>query len=417
MDKIRRKQKRFFAHKKRLITLACLSLLAAIYWLNWAGLSFYTVPRYQLSTAQVQQGEFNVTVRGAGKLVPKHVSLEVANVAARIDKILVKPGSKVNQGDALLHMSNPLLSQQRDEIQWQLEAQTAENKAEEVALQSKMLDQRSLLLDIQFRHQRILLRLAAETALLDQGNHTVSMLAHKENQLLQKQLLQRLAIEKLRQDNLHLGYQTQKSAWHARLAKVQRQLNQAQARLDQLTLRASIDGIVQALPLAIGQRVTVGSELARLANQDVLIAELKVSQLHINQVAVGQAVLIDTKNSKRYGSVSRIAPLVVDGEVMVEVTLNQAMPEHARAELNVSGLITVSALAQATYVKRPYLTQSFQSQWLYRLDQDGFANKVRVEFGLGAADKIQIHKGLNPGDHIVLSDTSHWQSHQTVKID
>jgi HlyD family secretion protein len=416
LDKVIDKQTRFFNKTKIVIILVCASVLACIYGLNSAGLSFYTVKEYQLTTGQVQQGPFNVTVRGVGKLVPKNVSLEVANVDAKIDKILVKPGTIVKQGQPLLHMSNPALGQQRNEIQWQLEALAAENMAEEVALKSKVLDQRALLLEIQFRHDRISLRVTAESALLKQGNHTVSLLGHKENQLLQEQLLQRLEIEKLRQDNLHLGYATQQKAWRAKQEKLQRKLNQAQARLEQLTVRASINGILQALPLAIGQRVTVGSELAKLANHDVLIAQLQVSQLHINLISVGQMVLIDTKNSLIKGNVSRIAPLVVDGEVMVEVALSQSKQGHARAELNVSGLITVSALSEAIYLKRPYLSQSHQSQWLYRLDERGFANKVLVTFGLGSADKIQVQKGLNPGDKIVLSDTSSWQSHQTVKI-
>ncbi len=171
------------------------------------------------------------------------------------------------------------------------------------------------------------------------------------------------------------------------------------------------------MPLEAGQRIAVGTNIAKLAQQNSLIAELKVPEIQIRDVAVGQKVIIDTRNNKIEGSVSRVDPAVVNGSVQVDVAFAQALPDDARPDLSVDGEIKITEIADTLYVERPLFTQSKSSTSVYKVSKDGkLAERVEVEVGYGSVNQIQIIKGLLVGDRIVTSDPTRFQTYKKFRI-
>ena len=178
-----------------------------------------------------------------------------------------------------------------------------------------------------------------------------------------------------------------------------------------------MDSIVLEMPLISGQRVITGDSIAKLAQQDSLIAELQIPEIQIRQVVVGQRVIIDTRNNKIIGSVSRIDPAVLNGNVLVDVKFTQELPDDVRPDLSVDGEIMVSEIPDALYVDRPLYAQSSSRTALFKLSDDGkFAERVNVNFGQGSVSQIQVIAGLRTGDRILVSDPTRFETHQRFYI-
>jgi HlyD family secretion protein len=93
------------------------------------------------------------------------------------------------------------------------------------------------------------------------------------------------------------------------------------------------------------------------------------------------------------------------------------LPKGARPDLSVEGTIELEKLADAVYVGRPAFGQDDSTIGLFRLGADGAtATRTKVQLGRGSATKVVIQNGLLPGDRVILSDTSAFDSHERIQL-
>ncbi len=178
-------------------------------------------------------------------------------------------------------------------------------------------------------------------------------------------------------------------------------------QVDSLTVKAGLAGVLQEVPVQVGQRVTAGTTLARVARPDQLKAQLRIPETQAKDVRKGQKAAVDTRNGIAEGMVSRVAPSVQDGTVLVDVELHGPLPQGARTDLSVDGTIEIERLENVLYVGRPAYGQAQSKVEMFRLTPDGKqAQRVPVMLGRSSVNTIEIVSGLKPGDHVILSDTS-----------
>lgn len=365
----------------------------------------------------VKQGGFTVSVRGSGVLIPENIEWLSSNIDARIDRIVVKPGKLVKKGDLIAALSNPKLQQLLEETKWELEAQVAESKAEKVSQRTALLLQKSLMINAKLNYESSKLKQEAHNELFSQGTGAVSKIDFEQTRLETIQLKQRWEIQQDIFKSMEENTQAQHNALTARIKKMSKTLERAQQQVNSLMIYATIDSVVQEVPIEAGQRISMGANIAKLAEQHALIAELQIPELHIQDVAINQHVVIDTRNNKVQGIVSRIDPAVVNGNVQVDVTFTESLPRDARPDLTVDGEIKITEIANTLFVKRPLFAQSESSASLYKISADGdFAQRIPVKFGKGSINKIQILEGLSVGEKIIISDPSTWESYQSIRI-
>ncbi|WP_085297375.1 efflux RND transporter periplasmic adaptor subunit [Cognaticolwellia mytili] len=366
---------------------------------------------------EVKRGDFTVSVRGSGILVPENIQWLSANVDARVDRIIVKPGKLVKKGDLIAELSNPRLQQLLEETKWELEAQVAESKAEKVAQKTALLLQKSLMINAKLNYESSKLKQEAHNELFTQGTGAVSKIDFEQTRLETIQLKQRWEIQQDVLNSMLENTQAQHNALTARIKKMSKTLERAQQQVNSLTVYASIDSVVQDVPIEAGQRISMGANIAKLAAQNSLIAELQIPELHIQDVAIDQRVVIDTRNNKIQGIVTRIDPAVVNGNVQVDVSFSETLPRDARPDLTVDGEIKITEISNTLFVNRPLFAQSQSVAPLYKMSTDGsFAQRIPVKLGKGSVNKIQILEGLSVGDKIIVSDPSTWESYQKVRI-
>ena len=117
------------------------------------------------------------------------------------------------------------------------------------------------------------------------------------------------------------------------------------------------------------------------------------------------------------GRVSRIDPAVREGTVTVDVKLEEKLPEGARPDLSVDGIVEIEKLSDVVYVGRPTIGQPNSLVSLFRLDPGSKqASKVPVKLGRASVTVIEVLEGLQPGDQVILSDMSAWDSHDRIRL-
>jgi len=404
--------------RKHWILISVILLISATLVLkNTLGSASFIVDMDELITAEVKQGDFKVNVRASGLLKPLNIRWVSSQVAGRVEQVFVKAGAKVNIGDVLVELSDPDLNRELEKTEWEVKALKAENHAAMVSLESQMVDLKNVVIEADFAHQMVKLKLNAETLLMEQGNATVSALDYKKSQLAVKQKHQFWRAQQSKTEKMKANIQASQTAQLARLGAVENSLQRVQAQVDALIVKATMTGVVQQVSLLLGERAQVGDSVALIADQKSLYAELQVQEIKIGEIDLGQSVIIDTRSSEIYGQVMRIDPAVKNGMVKIDIEILNDLPDEARPELTVDGLIETSHIENALYVKRPAFAPSYQKIGLYKLSQDKeFASKMSVNLGQSSVSKIQIISGLNVGDNIIVSDTASWQEHKEIMI-
>jgi HlyD family secretion protein len=190
-----------------------------------------------------------------------------------------------------------------------------------------------------------------------------------------------------------------------------------QRRLGDLRVRPGFSGVLQQVPVEVGQQVAPGQNLARVADPERLKAELRIAETQARDVEVGQLAYVDTRNGVIPGRVSRKDPAATNGTVTVDVTLTAELPRGAVPDLSVDGTIELERVERALQVGRPAFGQEQSTIVLFKvLDASGHAARVQVRVGRSSVNTIEIASGLNEGDQVVLSDMSAWDAVDRVRL-
>jgi multidrug efflux pump subunit AcrA (membrane-fusion protein) len=189
------------------------------------------------------------------------------------------------------------------------------------------------------------------------------------------------------------------------------------SQLDQLHVKPGIDGVLEELDVEVGQKVTMGTVLARVAQPTHLKAQLKIAETQAKDVTIGQKASVDTHNGIIPGHVSRVDPAVTNGTVTVDVALDGELPPGARPDLSVEGTVVIEKLADVLYVGRPVHGEANSTVGLFKIVNDGKeAERVQVQLGRVSVNQVEILKGLEVGDKVILSDMSAWDNYERVKL-
>lgn len=417
MDIVRANKKKKLTTKNKLIVSFIVILALVLFLLFNKSSASFLANKNSILVDTVQRGELHISVRGTGVLAPSDIRWIATNVSGRVEQVLKKAGAKVKKGDLLLELSNPQLQQELTEAQWELQALAAETRARKISLESDLLDQEIAVINEKLNFERSQLTLNAQKELLNQGIVAVSKIDFEEVKIDVQQYKRRWQLEEKRLEKRRENLTAQIEANEARLISMRKSVQRIQQQVASLKVMATMDSIVQEMPLELGQQVSAGTNLAMLARSDLYIAELRIPEKQIKDVMIGQKVMLDTRSSKISGVIQRIDPAVVNSSVQVDVELLGALPKEVRPELTVDGVVEIATLANTLFVKRPMFASSFSHFSVYLLDPEGSnANKQSLTFGHMSSQYIEIEQGLEEGDSIIISDTSSWENHQQIRI-
>lgn len=373
------------------------------------------VDRASVVIDTVKRGEMVREVRGYGSLIPEEMHWIPATTEGRVERILAQPGAAVQPDTVLLEMSNPELERDAENAKMEVKAAEADYTSLRVRLEKEVLDQRSELATVKANFDQAALQAQLNEQLAKEG--LISDLDLKVSESRAKALTTQLQIE---QQRLKINSEAVDAQLAAQQAHIDQQRAIAQLRqseLDALHVRAGTSGLLALLPVEVGQQVTPGTNLARVADPRHLKAEIKIPETQAKDVQLRQTATVDTHNGIISGHVSRIDPTVQDGSVTVDVSLEGALPKGARPDLSVDGTVELEKLEDILYVGRPVFGQEKSTVGLFKLGDGGNrASRVQVQFGRTSVNSVEILGGLKEGDQVIISDMSAWDSFDHIRL-
>ena len=374
-----------------------------------------TVERSALLTDTVQRGSFVREVRGLGTLVPEDTRWLPAETEGRVERIVLRPGAAVSANSVILELSNPQVEQEAINARLGLQSAQAALENLRVQLQNDLLTQEAQVATAEADFTKARLQAEADEALAKQM--LVSELVRRQSQLSADVLKTRFEIEGKRlamaRDTLDARTRVQQASVDQANAVVQLR----ESRLAALKVRPGFNGVLQQVPVEVGQRVAPGQNLARVADPGRLKAELRVAETQARDVEVGQLAQIDTRNGVVAGRVSRKDPAATNGTVTIDVALEGDLPRGAVPDVSVDGTIELERLESVLFVGRPAFGQEQSTITLFKVaDEAGNAERVQVQVGRSSVNRIEITSGLDVGDEVVLSDMSRWDAVERVRL-
>jgi HlyD family secretion protein len=374
-----------------------------------------TVERAVVWPAKVERGPMVRQVRGLGTLTPEDIRWIPATTQGRVEKIILRPGTQVKSGDVILELTNPQLDQQLQDAQLKVGAAEAGLANIKVQLQNDLLQQRATSANIEADFNKAKMQAQMNEALAK--DQLVSDLVLKQSQVDATSLEVRNQISK---DQLA----SKADSMRAQLAVQQSLVDQARALLtltqqqqNELKVRAGLDGMLQLVPVEVGQQVAPGTNLARVANPSRLKAEIKIAETQAKDIQLGQKAEVDTRNGIVQGRVARIDPSVQNGTRTVDVTLTGALPNGAVPDLSVDGTIELERLNDVLFMGRPAFGQDQSVVGLFKISEDGVnAERVQVKLGRSSVNTIEVLSGLKVGDQVILSDMSAYDAYDRIRL-
>jgi multidrug resistance efflux pump len=363
----------------------------------------------------VRRGPMLRAVKGPGALVPEHIRWITADTAGRVERIHLRSGAPVAADTALIDLSNPDVMLQSLEAERQVSSATADLLALRANLSTDTLKQQAAVAQLETDAAD-----AKRRAEADRRLHAKQMLSDIDASLSTERardLGERLKLGQSQVQVLGRSVNDRTRALAAQLEKLKAVAQFRKQLVESMHVRAGGEGVLQDLPLELGQWVTPGTLLAKVVQPGDLKAELRIPETQAKDVALGQTVAVDTRNGIVPGRVRRVAPAASQGTVLVEVELRGALPRGARPDLTVDGTIEIEKLPDVLFVGRPAGAQPESTVELFRLAPGSDnAQRTRVALGRSSVNAIEVKGGLAEGDRVILSDMSAWDSNETVRL-
>jgi HlyD family secretion protein len=363
----------------------------------------------------VKRGPMEIQHRGLGVLKPEEIDWINAAIDSKVVRIIHRAGVNLKVNDPIMVLSNPDLELDAEKAEWVVKQDEANLENLKVKLQSDKLDQRASLAELESQYTQAKLQADRDLELTRlnlksdlESKLSVNQATQLQNRVnLQKQRLQ-IADESIKAqiESQEVALQSSKAAYELKKKQV-----------DQLTIRAPVDGVLQEVDVEVGQRVPAGTLIAKVADPKRLKAVLQIPETQMKDVRIGQDASIDTRNGIIPGRVVRIDPAAQNGTVGVDVALLAPLPQGARAELSVDGTIEIEKVDDVVYMDRPVSGEPDATIGIFKIDPDGKgATRVNVKLGRASVNTIEVRSGLNVGDRVILSDMSQYDSYPRIRL-
>jgi HlyD family secretion protein len=363
----------------------------------------------------VKRGPMLREVRGLGTLVPVDIRWVAAQTDAHVDKWVLRPPAVVKPDSIIMELSDPTVQKDAVDAEYQLKGAEADYQNLRVQVNSDLMSQKSTEASVRSDYEQARIQHDTDKQLAEQG--LTSRLIEQQSKVKAEQLKIRVELETERTKIASDSANARLAAQQAKVEQMKALYGLKRSQMEALHVRAGIDGVLQLLPVDVGQHVTPGMNLARVADPKKLRAEVKIAETQAKDVVPGQKASIDTRNGIVNGHVSRVDPSVINGTVTVDVTIDDPLPPGARPDLSVDGTITLENLRDVLFVGRPVHGQSDSTIGIFKLNEDSSeATRVNVKLGRSSVNTIEIIDGLKVGDKVILSDMSAWDAFERVRL-
>ena len=353
-------------------------------------------------TALVERGEFNDYVRLTGTVQPITTVQLSPLESGVVERIVHEEGTKVKRGDVILEMSNNSLSMQI----LQSEADLAEkqnilrNTLISMEQERLSLRQEKLQLDLEVnRLQRTYLQNKElyENDLIAKEDYLQS----KENYELAVNKRE-LILERQKQDSLYRSSQVKQMEESLKSMELNMQL--IRERVDNLKVKAPIDGEVGMLEVVLGQSLSQGMNIGQINDLSAYKVQAQVDEHYIDRVTTGLTASFERQDSKFEMMLRKVYPEVRNGQFKADFRFSDNVPENIRSGQTYYLNLQLGQPTDAAIIPRGSFFQKTGGRWIYVVDESGEkAYRREIRIGRQNPQYYEVLEGLNPGEKVITS--------------
>jgi HlyD family secretion protein len=364
----------------------------------------------------VKRGTMLRNVRGTGVLVPDEIRWITALTDGTVERVVVLPGTAVEADTVIVELSNP--QTQQAAMTADLDLRTAKDNYEvlKADLDRDLLAQRAAAASVAADAAQAAMNADADEQMAKNG--FISAIQLRRSRLLAETAAARQKMEEQRLANSERTLAVKLSVPQSEVKRRETMAALRRSEATGLKIRAGVAGVLQEVPVQVGQRIGPGTNLARVVDPTRLKAQLQVAETQVKDVVIGQKAEVDTRQGPHTkGRVVRIDPAARNGTVTVDVALDEALPRGARPDMSVDGTIELERLDNVMFVGRPAFGQEQSKMSLFKLSADrSTAALTPVELGRSSVSTIEVVRGLSVGDCVVLTDMSQWADYDRLNL-
>ncbi len=367
-----------------------------------AGTSRLNVVTERLLMDTVHQGVFQEYIPVTGVVQPIKTIFIDAVEGGKVEEKLVEDGTMVDKNQVLLKLSNPDLLSNFLNQEANIIAQINQIRNTSLLMEQQSLNLKEQALSVEYQIDLISKRLERNRKLYEgkvvSKVEVEEMEDEFENLLRRKQLL-RATIEK---DSAY--QELQQIQMESSLDLMERNLEITRQSLDNLIVRAPIDGQISGLTLEIGELVTEGENIATLDNLENFKLQVRVDQFYISRVFLNQEGSFEFAGKEYYLRISKIYPQVNNGAFLVDMIFTGDTPEGIKRGQSVSVKLELSAEEEGRLLARGGFYQTTGGNWVYLVDpSSGNAFKRDIRLGRQNPNYYLVEEGLDIGDVVIVS--------------
>ena len=199
------------------------------------------------------------------------------------------------------------------------------------------------------------------------------------------------------------------------LARQKLALDEAQRRVDELSVRAPMDGLIGSLAVADRTVVPANAPLMTLVDLTRLEVEVEIPETYMQDLGVGLKTEIVAGDVKAVGTLVAISPEVIRNQVLARVRFDGAQPAGLRQSQRVQARLLIDERRNVLLLPRGPFVEAHGGKFAYVVE-DGFARRKAIRIGGTSVAAIEIVEGLKAGDQVVIAGSEEFENAPHVKI-
>ncbi|HYE52811.1 MAG TPA: efflux RND transporter periplasmic adaptor subunit [Azospirillaceae bacterium] len=367
-----------------------------------SGGSTVRVAEERLVTAEVKQGQFEDFIPVRGAVEPLNSVFLDSVEGGRVEKRFAEAGQMVKAGQPLVELSNTDLQLEVIAREAQVIEQLNQLRTVELGLQTNRLTNKRELVEVEYKLVQLKRDLDRRSQLVKTNAVSQAQFEDSKDEYDYYQRRREVLQESIRVTD---GMRTEQyEQLKAATSKLQENLEYARRNLENLVVKAPVDGQLTQLEAEIGQTMQRGQRLGRVDRIDGFKVSAQVDEFYLPRLDVGQTAEVQMGSANTVLRVAKIYPQVRDGQFRVDLEFAAEPPKDIRSGQTLQMRLKLGATTSALLIPNGAFFQDTGGDWIFVVGSDGkYATKRRVQLGRRNAQVIEVKGGLEPGERVITS--------------
>jgi HlyD family secretion protein len=357
----------------------------------------------KITFGEVLAGKYQDYISVNGTVEPIQTVYLDAVESGRVEEILIEEGTLVKKGDVILKLSNYNLLLDISGNEADVARAVNDLKTARINLENQNIQTRSNILQLQYLLRKLERQYQNNQKLISQNLISREDFEYSREQYDETRLQLDLQIQKYTRDSIYT--RTRIQADEESIERMQMNLNLTRRRLDDLNIKASVDGELATLNPEVGEVINYGTRVGTINILDSYKMRVMIDEHYITRISKGLPGDFDFAGQKNTLQIIKVYPEVQNGTFAVDMEFTSPIPKQIRIGQTARIHLELGASEDALLLPKGGFYQSTGGQWVYVVDPSGdYAEKRKVRMGRQNPRFYEILDGLNPGEKVIISD-------------